>query len=181
MALRAHACCCPFPPTPGGQFRGFSPCSYVKAPKKFSKDLTGFGRLVRQRGMRHQLRPERGLSTLAARCTVLHGSHSPSSLPPSTCRGSTFAARCPVVHASRFFTAVPLSSPASGMAAPIASPVASRAGRGEGPLSRITARFAGLSVCRHSYATPNSKQDQGGLCHVLYQSRFCVPCTRRLR
>src|SRR3954454_8639471 len=110
----------------------------------------------------------------------LHGQQFAFLTSPSASRGATFAAHGPVERASRFLNAASLSSPASGMAAPIASPVASRAGRGEGPLSRSRARFARLPFCRHFYATPNSKQDQGGLRHVLYQSRFCV-CTRRPR
>src|SRR5215212_4574791 len=67
------------------------------------------------------------------------------------------------------------------MASPIASPVPSRTGRGEGPLSRTTARFAGLPFCRHSYATSNSKHLQGGRRHVLNPAPIYVPCTRRLR
>jgi hypothetical protein len=34
----------------GGQFRVFPPCLSVEAPKEFSKFLTGFDPLVRQRG-----------------------------------------------------------------------------------------------------------------------------------
>jgi len=37
-------------PKIGGQFRAFPPCLSVEAPKTFSKDLAGFGRLKRQIG-----------------------------------------------------------------------------------------------------------------------------------
>src|SRR6478735_3247317 len=37
-------------PKTGGQFRAFLPCLSVEEPRTLSKDLAGFGRLVRQRG-----------------------------------------------------------------------------------------------------------------------------------
>lgn len=54
----------------------------------------------------------------------------------------------------------------SGMAAPIASPDASPPDWARGPQTRIPAPFAGLSFCRHSYATSNAKHLQGGRIHV---------------
>lgn len=68
----------------------------------------------------------------------------------------------------------------SGMAAPVVSPVASRPGWADGPQTRIPAPFAGLLSCRRSYASSNSKHDQGGLPHVLYPFSIRAPCTRRL-
>lgn len=130
---------------------------------------------------------KKGGTTFAARSPVVHRSRFFTAAFPSfrngtvAERGSTFAARCSVKYASRILIDVWPSPHPSGMAAPVASPVASRPGWADGPQSRIPAPFAGLSFCRHSYAPPNPKQDQGGLSHVLHRSRFRVPCTRRLR
>lgn len=112
-------------------------------PGRPTTPFAGFRRLVRQRDMRHEIERQvkkRGpLSLLAA----LLGSE------------------------SRFFIDAWPSPFPSGKAAPVASSVASRPGWADGPQSRIPAPFVGLSFCRHSYATSNSKQDQGGPIHVL--------------